>query len=398
MAASDLTQVAYIYKTTYASGVGEVALREHPVLAMTTKTGGFTGSSFNYPMRYGNPQGVSATFGTGQSGASSSKGVQFSAKRFKKYGIITIDGESLQASDSKGAFLDLVTLETDSIITELVDRLGFDLYRDGTGLRGQGASLSTNTFTLTNVDDARNFKLGMTVIASTNANGSSPRTGSTTIAAVDTDAGTVTLTSAAGITSLGATDYLFAAGDPGLCMEGMELATPLTAPTPGGGDSFRGVDRSAFPSLLCGARVSDQTSRIEENAGLTAIKIAQNGGRANSVALNPVNFYQVARRMNAKVEYDDGGGEATYGFERILIATAAGTLKAYSDPDCPTNRGRVFNSESHYIRTLLELTHIIMDDGQPSLRSTNADSIEGRARSMCNYIQTDTRNHGVFLI
>jgi len=99
--------------------------------------------------------------------------------------------------------------------------------------------------------------------------------------------------------------------------------------------------------------------------------------------------------MNAKVEYEGAGGEATFGFESIRIATPAGTLKVYSDPDCPTNRGRGFLAASHYYRTLLEPVHIIMDDGRPNLRSTSDDSIEARTRSMGNYIQPDTRNHFV---
>lgn len=396
-AASTIATVAYIYKTTYSTGVGEVALRLHPLSSMITKVSGFTGTTFNYPMRYGNPQGVSNDFPTAQAGATSSVGIQFAATRKKKYGVITLDGEALQACDSKGSFLDLVTLETDSVITEMVDRLSFDLYRDGTGNRGQIGVLATNLVTPVNPDDARNFKIGMSVVASPNANGTSPRVGSTTIAAVDTDAGTVLLTSAAGITSLAVNDYLFAAGDVlSGCIEGLEASTPLVAPTTG--DSFRGKDRSVYPSLLAGARVNDTTTTIEENAGLVAVKINQNGGTADSLMLNPVNFYKVARRLNAKVEYEGAGGQADYGFERILIHSPAGTLKAYSDPDCPTIRGRVFKSDSHNVRTLEEFVHIIMDDGRPNLRSTAADSVEARARSMSNYIQTDTRNQGVFAI
>ena len=395
-AASTLTSVAYIYKTTYSTGVGEVAMRMHPLSSMMTKTGGFTGNTFNYPMRYGNPQGVSGDFATAQNGASSSQGLQFSASRKKKYGVITLDGEALQACDSKGSFLDLVTLETDSVITELVDRLAFDLYRDGSGNRGQVTAIATNLLTLAEPTDARNFKIGMTVIASSNAAGTGPRTGSTTITAVDIDNGQITVASAASIVSLTANDYLFAAGDPGTCLEGLALSTPFTTPTTG--DSFRGKDRSVYPQLLAGVRINDTATTVEENAQKIAVKINQNGGSSDSAVLAPLNFFNIARRLGAKVEFEGAGGEATYGFERILLSTAAGTLKVYSDPDCPVNRGYVFKADSHYIRTLEEYTHIIMDDGRPNLRSTSADSIEARARSMANYIQTDTRNFGVFAI
>lgn len=395
-AASTLSSVAYIYKTTYSSNVGIVAVRKHPLLAMMTKTGGFTGNNFTYPMRYGNPQGVGGTFIGAQAGVSPSKGVQFAALRFKKYGDITLDGEALQACDSKGSFLDLVTLETDAIITEHIDRLAFDLYRDGTCQRGQIASLATNVMTLIDPDTARNFKINMVVQASPNANGSSPRTGTTTVAGVSIAGGTVTLTNAAAITLLGANDYFFAATEIGTGVQGLEASTPLVAPI--GGDNFRGIDRSVFPELLSGSRVADTTTPIEENAGLAAIYVNANGGTSDSLMLNPIRFWQVVRRLGAKVEYEGMGGEVTFGFESIKISTPAGTLKCYSDPDAPTNRGRGFDSGSHYYRTLLDQVHIIMDDGRPNLRSTSDDSIEARTRSMGNYIQTDTRNHFVFQI
>ena len=394
--ASTLTSVAYIYKTTYASGIGEVAKRRHPLYSMMTVTGGFTGTNFTYPMRYGNPASVSGSFANAQSYVAGSKGLQFVALRKKKYGDITLDGESLMACDSKGSFLDLVTLETDAVISEHVDRLAFDLYRDGSGNRGQRSSASTNVITLADTDTARNFKINMQVIASPNADGSSPRSGSTYVTAVSLASGKITLNSAAGITSFADNDYLFAIGDPGTCVEGLASLTPLTAPA--SSESFRSVDRSVFPELLAGSRINDTSTTIEENAGLGAVNVDAAGGKCDSFMLNPIRFYQVARRLGAKVEYEGAGGQADYGFERILIHTAAGTLKCYADPDCPTNRGYGFLSASHYYRTLGEQVHIIMDDGMPNLRQTDQDGIEARTRSMGNYIQTDTRNFFVIAI
>ena len=397
--ASDTSTVAYIYKHTYSGDLGDLARRRHTLLAKLTKTGGFTGTDFKYPAKYANPGSVGGTFSTIQTNASSSKGVQFTALRTLKYGLIQLDGVSLKAADSKGAFASLVTLETDGVINEMTNRLGFDLYRDGTGNRGQRASASTNVITLATAADARNFEVGMTVIASSNANGTAPRTGSTTVAGVGLVAGTVSLTSAASIVSFADNDYLFAAGDPGTCMEGLELCTPLTAPTFGGGDSFRGVDRGVYPERLAGSTVNNTLNSIEQNLGLCAINIDANGGMVHSGVLNPLNFYNVATRLNAKVVYEAAGEGATWGFETITIVTAAGAIKLYSDPDCPTNRGRLFEDGSMYIRTLDDFVHTIMDDNNgPSMRVYNADQIEIRIRSINNLIQSDTRDQGVIAI
>src|SRR5262245_36751841 len=130
--ASDLTTVAYIYEKMYATNVGDAASRDHPFFFNLAKVNKFRGESFRYSVKYGNPQGVSGTFTTAQSGAASSKGLQFEAFRFSKFGIITLKGEAIAAaSGDDGAMVDLVTNETDGILTEMVDSLAFDLMRDG---------------------------------------------------------------------------------------------------------------------------------------------------------------------------------------------------------------------------------------------------------------------------
>ncbi len=398
MAASDLTSVAYIYKRKYTDrATGDLAMRDHPLYKMVSKEAGFTGSAFFYPIRYGNPQGVSGTFSSAQSAVASSKGVQLQASRKTKYGVITLNGEAMAACADKGAFLDLVTQETDGVLEEMGDSLAFDLYRDGSGNRGRRSSLSSNTVTLTIADDARNFKVGMTVVADDTAAGTSLRTGSTTVTAVDEDAGTVTLASAAAITAFADNDYLFRLGDPATCVEGLAAHFPLTAPVLSS-DSFRGIDRGADPRRLAGVRIDDTATSIEENIGLVGVKIAQVGKKADVAFVNPIKFWEVVRRLNAKVEYDDGGGTANYGFEHVKIHSPAGTIKMYSDPDCPTSRGYVGKMSTLYIKHLRGLPHIVSDDGNPSLRSSSADDIEARARCWSNLICTEPGTWGVFSI
>lgn len=404
MAASTLSNVAYIYKKKYSGDrPADLAMRDHPLANMIKKEGGFSGlaAGHAYAVRYGNPQGLSGTFTTAQSNAASSKGVQFLATRVKKYGVITLDGEALTAAeDNQGAFLDLVSQETDGILEEHGDDLSFQLYRDGNPGRGVRSSESTDVTTLTIADDARNFKVGMVVGASPNADGSSPRVGTTAITSVDEDGGTIGLDTSA-ITSYANSDTLFRAGDTGTLVDGLAAILPLTAPS--SGESFRSVDRSVDARRLAGVRVNDTGTVIEENAGLVCVKIAQTSkrpGRGKGVLmLNPINFWAVSRRLNAKVEYDGGGVKATYGFEGFDISTPAGTIRAISDPDCPTNRGYVLDLSSWYWKTLKNWVHIISDDKQgPMLRVYNEDSIEARTRSMGNVCCKSPGSNGVFAI
>lgn len=403
---------AYIFKTNYAGAIADTAMRMHPVFSQIRQgspapghAGDFVGSSFTYPMKFGNPQGISNSFTHAQAQASATKGVQFVATAVTKYGNVLVDGPSILKCADDGAFTDLVTLTTDDTIASHVNALAFDLYRNSSGIRGQRASISTNVVQMVVVDDARNFEIDQTVGASPNANGSSPRTGTTTVTAVNLSLGQVTLASAAAITSFADNDFLFNAGDPtgqGTSLgswNGMDDSTPLTAPV--GGDSFRSIDRSVYVERLSGTRLTTTISlnqTIEESIGQAAILVNTVGGTISDAALNPINFWAVARRGNARVEMSSAGGELKYGFERATISTPAGTIILWSDPDCPTNRCRGFERDSHYIRKNSELVHIINDDGNYNLRSTTADSIETRTRTLAQYIQNNTRNHFVFQI
>ncbi len=396
MAATTLSTVDYMFMRKYSDkNVANQARRDHPTFDMIPIEGGFNGEAHYYFITYANPQGVASVFATAQSSASSSKGVQLRAVRKKKYGIITLDGEAMLASEGNdGAIYDVVSRETDGIIMEVGDTIAFDLFRDGNGVRGRRASASTNVITLAVADDVRNFKPGMTVIADDTVTGASPRTGSTTVTSIDEDTGTITLTSAAAISGFADNDYLFRSGDQnGGCIEGLEVLNPLTAPT--AGDSFRGIDRSVDVRGLAGSRLTG-TGSIEEDLNRVAVSVSQRGKKLTHAVLNPVNFFNVQRRFQAKVEYQGAGGTADWGFEFIMLNTPAGALKLYSDPDCPMNRGRVFNNKAHYIKTLGgDLPHVIRDDGQRAQREASEDAIQIRLRGLCNYFQQDPAAFGV---
>lgn len=393
-----LSTVAYVFKTMFDSGLSDEAIRLHPTLEQMKKVDDFGGDSIVYSVKYGNAQNItSGALSVAQAVGTASKGVKFTMVRKKKTGTISLDVEALLAAKQgpDGAFAELVVTEVDGFVNEFWDRLGFDLFRDGFGARGQRASAATNVITMVTPDDARNFKVGMVVGASPNADGSSPRSGSTAVTAVDTDAGTVTLASAAAITSFADNDFMFANPEIGSNIEGFASCTPLVTPT---STPFRGVDRTAFPSLLAGSRINDINTMVEENAGKAAVKVRQNGGRADTLVLNPQRAWEMFRRLGAKVMYQGGGGTVEYGFEKAIISSPAGDLQVISDPDCPVTVGRGHLSTSHKLRTLQEFVHIANEDGQYNLRMPTDDALETRVRSMSNYQQTEPRNFFVFAI
>lgn len=399
MGNSDLTNLAHIFKRKYSDDqVAEVATREHPTFNMIAKRGGFTGEVGVYAIDGVFPQGIASTYSQAASTITSSSGKQLQVSRKKKYGIIRLDGEAMAACKDAGAFYDFTTKEIDRVLLEMGDRLAFDLFRDGNGIRGRRLSASTNVIALTDAADVRNFKVGMTVGADDTATGLSPRTGSSTVTAIDEDNGTITLEDASDIASFANNDYLFVVGDPGTCVEGFEACTPLTAPS--GSDSFRGINRSTDVRGYAGVRVTG-TGSIIADLGTAAVQAGQRGKKLKMAVLNPVNFWTVSQVLGAKVEYDNPGGKAEVGFEFIYITTpGGGRMKVYSDPDCPTNRGRLFDPSTHYLWTLNGVPHIRKDGNGNAVmaRLTDQDAVQVDARAWFNYCQRDTAAHGVISI
>lgn len=399
MATSDLTTMAHIYRRRYGGGkAAEITVRDHVRMKKMTKKPGFTGQDFAYHILTGNPQSVSGTFAAAQSGSETSKGKLPVAVRRPKFSIVRLDHEAILASHGReGAFYDLTVRETDGVFVEFGDTLAFDAYRDSSGLRGQIASISSNVLTMTSADSVRNFKEGMTLIGDDTITGLSPRSGTAKVASVSGGL-TITLDNAAGITGLAANDYLFREGDPGNCMDGLATCNPLTEPT--AGDSFRGIDRSVNVSRLSGSRVADTNSTIEENLGLGAIKCNTVGvmHTPTEAYLNPLNFFQVARRQGAKVAYTNDVTRAKIGFQYIDITTSTGTMRVYSDPDCPTTRGYGENPEWDYIHHLDGFPHIVMNGKEPLLMMASSLAFESRGACYGNYIQENPAAHFVIEI
>lgn len=398
--ASDLTTMAHIYKRRYAGRkTQDITERDHPRWKRLMKKGGFTGADYAYHILTGNPQSVGGDYTRNRANVETSKGKQPVAVRREKTSVVLLQHQAILASEGNdAAFYDLVTRETDGAFIEFGDRLAFDAYRDGTGMRGRVSAIATNVITLTISDDVRNFKEGMPLIASTNANGTSPRAGGTKVLSIS-DSNTITLVSAAGISGLAVNDYLFVDGDPGTCMDGLAVCTPLTAPI--GGDSFRGMDRSNNVPRLAGSRVNDTNSTIEENLGLGAIRCNQLGvmHTPTEAYLNPINFFQVARRQGAKVMYTNDVTRAKIGFQYIDIVTATGTMRVYSDPDCPTTLGYGENPQWDYVHYLgPALPHVVMNGKEPMLLMNDQLAYQSSGATFLNYIQENPAAHFVIAI
>lgn len=395
MSASAVSTVGFIFNKKYsAEKMGEHTKRDHVLHSkLKMKSGTISGEDFTYRVRSGNGQGVSGTVAASQTAQSNSKGVKFVTEPMLKYGNILVDGPSMaRAKGNRSAEIGLVTMETNGILEEVGDDLAFDFYRAGNGNRGQRASIATLTITLTEPDDARNFKEDMMLIASANIDGSSPRDSGATmlVTAVDEEAGTITIDAA--VTGFANSDYLFRYGVPGTCVDGLEALVPLVTPS---ATLFRTVNRTVNPTRYAGYRINNPSVRPEVNLGLLAVKLHKGGKKARIALVNPSVFWEISQRRDAKVLIDNGGGTAEIGFEYLIINTPGGNLKVYSDPDCPPGLNYVGSLDTLTCHHLEKYIDVIRDDGKTANRHATLDAIEIRTRTQSQSILTEPGTWGV---
>ncbi len=382
-----------------------VASRNRVWLSMVPKAEDFygydSGGTMVIPLKYANPGGRSATpanvYTALGNQVTAGKYARFQLTRAAEFAGVQLGAEVLHSSKKDvGAFAAARKSEVDGMLDELGHALSLNLYGDGTGVRGTCSSLSTNDVTLTVPDEAKNFRVGMTVESGPNADGSSLNAGSTTVTAVNEDTGIISLASAAAMTGFGAADFIFEAGDSGnIKMTGLGGWIPLTAPT---STPFFGLDRSVDTTRLGGVRVDNTSASIEDNIMTVAERVFRVGGKPDIVLVNPVNFTTLSKSYSAKIEFEGGGGSATIGFETIKVATSAGVVKVYPDPDCPQNRGYVLTKSTWKFHHMLGAPHIVEDDGLMAIRIDGKDAIMVRGRCYGNLACDAPAFNGVFSV
>ena len=160
--------------------------------------------------------------------------------------------------------------------------------------------------------------------------------------------------------------------------------------------TFFGVDRTVHPTRLAGSRLDQSSVPAEDTIVELAEIMAERGARPDRVFCSPRQFSKIAKRLNAKVEYENAGGQADYSFSTVKIHTSAGALALTPDPDCPDTQGWILSMDTWRLKHLLDLPHIVMDDGLRALRRGGLDQIEIRARYYAQLVCYQPGHNGTF--
>lgn len=391
MATLDLTEFEPLLKRLYPGNTHlDLAYENHVALGLLNKDNNFQGEAVKIPVATTRPQNRSATFakakGSGGGGKTSQQQF-FLITTEDNYNFGFVDNKTIQVSKSnKGAIVDALQYETDMAIKALGRNLNIDIFGNGSGLIGQRASISTNTITLVNVQDVVKFEIGMTLVASPNADGSSPRSGTAEVTAVDRDSGLVTVDNAAAIISFADNDYLFIDGDIGLKLKGFDAWLPATAPT---ATPFFNVDRSVDPTRLGGVRYDGTNLTHREALIKCAARVHREGGMPDYVLMNTDDYAELSAELDSDIVYDKAVAQyykvdkerASIAYEAIVLNTPHGKMKIMADRDCPVGVAYMLQMDTWTLHSVGDVVSIFNTDGLPFLRASDFDGIEIRVHS-----------------
>lgn len=392
-------------KELYPEGVPtELMQRNHSFMSLVPKDTNATGEYMVIPVVYDLPPGRSADIATvlGASGPiGASKHVKFQPSLVEDYAATWLNMLTVyKTSNDRGSFVEMRKREIDGILKQLGNSLAHALFRAGDGAVAQIASgQATVTITLTNRSDAKFFTVGgqyQTADGSAAPTVGALRNAGTfvTCTKVDEDAGTVTADAAwTTITGTVANDFVIAAGDRNEKVTGLAGWLPLATPS---ATLFFSVDRTVHPTRLAGSRLDQPTVPAEDTIVELAEIMAERGARPDRCFVSPRQFSKIAKRLGAKIEYQNGGGTANVSFSGVHMFTSAGDLVLTPDSDCPDNRGYILTMDSWHLKHLLDLPHIVMDDGVRALRRGGLDQIEIRARYYAQLVCYEPGHNGVF--
>lgn len=394
-------------KELYPPGLPtDMMLRNHPFMSLVPKDDNATGEYMVIPVIFDLPPGRSAdpaqVFNSTTGPVGPSKHTKFTPALVEDYAATYLNMLTVyKTANDRGSFVEARKMEIDGIITQLGNSLAHALFRGGDGAVGQvNSAVGAAAITLKNRSDAKFFVIGGQYAlqdGTSGVPGGALRNGGNfaTVAGVDEDAGVITFTGnlSAAIAAAAINDFFVAVGDSNEKVTGLAGWVPLASPS---ATLFFGVNRTLHPTRLAGSRLDQPNVPAEDTITELAEIMAERGARPDRVFVSPRQFSKIAKRLNAKVEYENAGGNADYSFSTVTVHTSAGALKLTPDPDCADTLGYILEMKHWRLKHLLDLPHIVMDDGIRALRRSGSDSIEIRARYYAQLVCYKPGAQGVF--
>jgi hypothetical protein len=398
----DITAYDAVLKDYYTKDkLLEQSYNDQPWFAMVPKAMA-GGRRWIQPIEYGNPGGASADFATAMTNETSSLYDDFQIVNTKQYQRITVKHDLLLASGKKDEAFQPAFDEFDRGLRSLGEKIGKRLYRTTTGAIGQlsNSTVATTVCTLADKADAFNFYIGQRLKASATA-GSAVYTGTGVVSAVDTEAGTVTLSQNinAAFTAPATTAFLYTEGDAqnggtAVCLAGLEDWLPVTDRATKLAASFNGVTRSADAVRLGGVYLAATAMALDEMLIKLVTKTVKHGGKTDTIIMNPETLGELMLLENSKrfmfrdlnMSVKGEGGSTIVGFSGVSATVGGRNVKIMPDRNCPSNRVYALQLNTWKLWHLGELPAFLgASMGVPILKlAESQDALEARVGGYMN--------------
>lgn len=318
------------------------------------------------------------------------------------YELITISNQLMEQTRTNAeAFVNAAIHQRDTAVKNLTNNISFELFADGTGVRGNiGSATGTGPYviTLSNIQQIVQFELGMTLQNVTISAGSVTINAAGavgTITNVNRSAGIITVSAATDASWATAGNGLVVAGDIvagaisttsmlGLC--GLAAWVPKVSPT---STPFWGVDRSVDATRLGGLRYDASSFTIEEGLTNALALMSREGAMPDLAVIDFASYASLVNSLGAKVSYVQiNHDEVEVAFDGIRFQSAYGPITVLADRSCPPLTCYLLQMDTWKLRTSGKMPHILTYgmEGLEGIRVSNADALELRMAYYGNLI------------
>ena len=396
-------QDAFLKDVYTQEKIMEQSYGENPLFAFMKKERGVMAGGRRYvqPVEFGNPSGASSDYGNAMTDNTASQYEDFIISRRRQYQRVQVNHELLFATEKKSDAYVSALKEFDRGFKSLGEKIGRRIYRTQGGNIGQLAIASTTTTTLTFTDNAAVFNYHINQVlqfSTTDGTGTLLDGGdTTTVTAVDHEAGTVTIaddlaTKIAGITT---SSFVFQRGDYNACLAGLEDWMPVANRATKLAATFNSVVRSPAPVYLGGVFM-DGTAMggLDEVIIKLTGKIGKYGGKTSHIFANPESLSDLELISNSKMRIvcemqtnmRGEGGDLIVGFSGYKAIVGGRPVKIYGDRNCPSNRLPALQLDTWTLWHTGELINWLGESytGNRLQPSQNEDSAEARFGSYQN--------------
>ena len=375
-----------ILKDTFSpDDIKATVYQDCPLFGMLAKKDDFPGGVKNVTVQAGQQQGIGSTMSGAIDNISSNNYSKFAVTAAELYGVGRITGQAIRATrNDEAALTEEVENAQTGLLQQVRNEIGFTLFGNGGGARGQIAAISGSTITLANIAQARFFERDQKIVLSSDdgTGGAGVRVGTLIVSKVSRVDGVITFTTGVVATVSAAVvgDFLFRSSTYGAMFGGLPMWVPRTKAL--AGTTLFGVDRSVDPERLAGLRWTAGATIAETVQDALAFASSEGARTCKDLFMNPIDLSALIKSLDSKMVFDkairNASDMAEIGYEGVKVRTPGGTVNVWEESNCPLHEAWALDLSTWMYSTLDEFPGYLKEDDVEILRVASEDSYEWR--------------------